>query len=494
MPRRAGATLGTCFVLAVAAAASIAWNTDLMAPPRFDGAGYAVLGAALASGRGYREIDQPESPRHAHFPPGYPAALALLWRCVGRSVPAAHLFSIVCTVTAVLLAWKWFGTLYPPRTAFLLGLSLGLNWTWARNGGSIQSEPFYLLCQLLAILATVRAGRGDSIAAGVALGVILAACVLIRHVGVCVAAATIMDLALRRQWRTVRTAVPVAVVLVIPWAGWLLAVHQHTQVGLFVHESTTARIAGQAMFYLQRLPDQIHGPLVEVATVFSRSPRFALPATLWAAAASGTILWGWVSTVRTPRRRLAGLIALVTLSVLLIWPFTEAGRFLIPLVPFLLVGATEGSARVMTFARLRRPRLWAAAIVLAASVPYAAFAIATGRAEAQRRTHADFDAACAWIARHAARPGPVLTRHPGELFWQTGRLAVAPDSPDPAAIDRLIDRLGVPYLLIDEDRYANAGSSPLRLFVESYPGRSALIWERIQGTATIQVRETIRPD
>src|SRR5271157_2877704 len=167
MPRRAGATLGMCFVLAVAAAASVALNTDLSAPPRFDGAGYCVLGDALASGRGYREIDKPESPRHAHFPPGYPSALALLWHFAGRSVVAAHFFSIVCTVTAVLHAWQWFRTLYPPRTAFILGLSLALNWTWARIGGSIQSEPFYLLCELLAILATVRASHRDSIAAGV---------------------------------------------------------------------------------------------------------------------------------------------------------------------------------------------------------------------------------------------------------------------------------------------------------------------------------------
>ena len=43
-------------------------NTDFHSPPRFDGAGYAVLAESLASGRGYREIDRPGSPRHAHFP------------------------------------------------------------------------------------------------------------------------------------------------------------------------------------------------------------------------------------------------------------------------------------------------------------------------------------------------------------------------------------------------------------------------------------------
>ena len=106
---RIGRTLGTCALLAAVSVASVGLNTDLTAPPRFDGAGYAILGEALASGRGYREINLPDSPRHAHFPPGYPAALALVWRSFGRSDIAAHAFSMLCTTVAVLLAWRCSG-------------------------------------------------------------------------------------------------------------------------------------------------------------------------------------------------------------------------------------------------------------------------------------------------------------------------------------------------------------------------------------------------
>src|SRR5437868_1319470 len=88
-----------------AAAVSAAWSADLRTPPRFDGAGYAVLAEALATGQGYREIDRPDSPRHAHFPPGYPVALATLWSATGRSVPAAHGLSLISTVAATLAAW-----------------------------------------------------------------------------------------------------------------------------------------------------------------------------------------------------------------------------------------------------------------------------------------------------------------------------------------------------------------------------------------------------
>jgi hypothetical protein len=312
---------------------------------------------------------------------------------------------------------------------------------------------------------------------------------LIRHVGVCLAAAVFLDLGLRRRWQAFWAALSTAGALVFPWVLWLASVGHDTQIGLLADKSLAGRVSGQAIFYLQRLPDQITGPLVEVATVFGRSSTIAGLANLWAVAATGVIILGWFSTLRTPRRRLAGLVGSITLALLIIWPFTEAGRLLFPIIPFLLVGASEGLARIMAIAGLRRPRNWACGIVLAASIPYAAYALATGRAEAQRLTHADFDAACQWITQNATRPGPVLTRHPGEVFWQTGRQAVAPVPPDPEGIDQLINRFAVAYLLIDEDRYANETSNPLSVYVKQYSGRVALKWGGNQRADSIQLFE-----
>ena len=106
-------------------------------------------------------------------------------------------------------------------------------------------------------------------------------------------------------------------------------------------------------------------------------------------------------------------------------------------------------------------------VVLLASTPYPLYALLTHRADAQRRSHADFDAACAWIAREGRRDGPVLTRHPGEVFWQTGRRAVLPASDDLDGLIRQIRGEKVAYVLVDSDRFANAAPTPLaRLVVE----------------------------
>jgi hypothetical protein len=347
---------------------------------------------------------------------------------------------------------------------------------------------------MLAVFATIRAGRRGGIDDGIVLGFTLAGCILTRHIGVCLAVASAIDLGLRGRWRALGAAGLTTAILVFPWIGWLAVVRRNTQVGLLMQEGLTARVARQGLFYLQRFPDQVTGPIVEVGTVFRRSTPLAIVVNLWMALAAGVLLWGWARTLRSPRRRLAGLIGFTTLGLLLVWPFTEAGRFLIPLMPFLLVGETEGLAALLARVAPGRARGWAAGIVLAASIPYAAYAVATGRAEAQHRTHADYDAACRWIARQTAHPGPVLARHPGEVFWQTGRQAIPPEPAGPEGVDRLIDRFGIVYLLVDDVRYANAAPNPLSRYVEWAPHRLALAWDRSHGATSVRIYEVLRPE
>jgi hypothetical protein len=469
-----GRTIGHGAIVAALAAVSVGLNTRFDAPPRFDGAGYAVLARSVLASEGYREIDHPDAPRHAHFPPGYPLVLAALWRLTGPSATAAHALSAACTVAATVAAWAWFRRLYPPRVALLLGMALAINWTWGRVGGSIQSEPFYLLLEAVARLATVGAAQRGGIRRGLVLGAVLGACVLTRHVAACMALAVLLELILRRRRAAATAAALVAAVLVAPWVGWLATVRLHTQLGLLPRSGLAGVIAGNALFYLRRLPDQVAGPLVEVGTVFR--PSWRGPATAGAALASAVVLLGWARALGIPRRRLAALVPLATFPLLLVWPFTEAGRFLIPLVPFVLVGAVEGLSAVGAWAGWRRLRTRAAWAVLVASIPYAAYAIATDRAGAAERSHAAFDAACDWIARHGEIPGPVLTRHPGEVYWQTGRHALEPPGGEPEAIEQEIQKYGIVYLLLDPEPYARAPASPLGRFVAARPGRVRRAW------------------
>ena len=480
-------------LIAVVAAISIGVGLDLSSPPRFDGAGYSVLALSLLSGKGYHEIDRPESPRHAHFPPGYPAFLALLWSVTGKSAPAAHALSAGCTLAAVVLAWRWLRRVETSRVAFLCGLSLAVNWTWARNGGSIQSEPVFLLLTQLAVLATLAVRQGATRMSAVGLGLLFGACILTRHVGIAFVAALGLDLILNRQTRTAMIAGLTAFGIVLPWVVWLALVRENTQVGLLAEGSLSIRVATLSLFYLQRIPDQLTGPFVEVATVFQRSRGLALAFNLWAAVATSVVVLGWLTCLWRPRKRVAGLVPFANLALLLVWPFTEAGRFLIPLIPFLIVGATEGLGRLLQILPRLTPKTakqWAALAVLAASTPYSLYGLVADRSKAQRDTHASFDLACDWIANHATRPGPVVCRHPGELFWATGRQAFAIQEGENVA--DLYKKYKVSYILIDEIRYANATPNPLTAFVNDHPDRVREVWEReTSGGASMAIYEVV---
>jgi hypothetical protein len=469
---------------------------DFHAPPRYDGAGYAVLARSLAEGSGYRAIDHPDRPRHAHFPPGYPLFLAALWSVTGYSVPAAHIASLLCSVGATLAAWLWFRRIYPRDVALALGLALAFNWAWSRAGTGIQSEPLYELLGQVTILVACQGARRTGVLHPAILGVLVAACLLTRQIAIGLALAVMVDLAIRYGRRSALVAGATAAVLVAPWLAWLVVVgaRERTQASLLISGSSgfVARLASQFVFYLQRIPDQITGPLVEIATVIRPSAGAAALANLWAVALSAVVIWGWVRVLRQPRRRLAGLIPIFTLGLLLAWPYTEAGRFLIPLIPCLLIGGVEGSSAFIqgigrslgTRRSMRHIRLIAAGLILAASLPYTGYALLKGFSRAREDGNRGFDLACVWITEHADRPGPILTRHPGEVFLTTGRRALEvttserPGDTDaaPEEIAQTIAHYGVAYLLVDEDRYLNAPPSPLQRFVTAVPDRLRLVW------------------
>jgi hypothetical protein len=231
--------------------------------------------------------------------------------------------------------------------------------------------------------------------------------------------------------------------------------------------------------------------------------------SLWAVAASTTIFAGWIRALAQPRIRLAGLVPFFTFSLLLLWPYTEAGRFLLPLLPCLLVGAALGLSWILsrfvrrpaTAKRDGRTTLIAAILVLFASLPYPGYSLLTihARTRARRDAQRSFDAACAWLAASGKRAGPVLSRHPGEVFLATGRQGLElssserPGHPDATSdeIERTIAAYKVAYLMVADDRYANTVVDPLKRFITERQERVRKVWSKHQEHAGAAIYEIV---
>ena len=256
-------------ILSGATLATMSWSE----PPRFDGAGYATLGKALAEGRGYREINRPDAPPHAHFPPGYPAVLALIWKTVGteevgRFTTLSHAASLIGMAVGLWSVGRWWSRIEPRGVATCLTLALAVNWTWVRTGGVIRSEPLAIALGGLSLLLARRSSGRPGPPVGLAL--LLGLGILTRQVFACWTLAVAVDLLIRRRRFAACVVLAGAAVAVAPWVYWQIRVGSGSQSRLFRGEGLLNLIAGQALFYARRIPDAMIGPFIEVATVFGR--------------------------------------------------------------------------------------------------------------------------------------------------------------------------------------------------------------------------------
>ena len=182
---------------------------DFTAPPRYDGAGYAVLARSLAEGSGYRAIDHPDRPRHAHFPPGYPLLLALASAHRGavgtwspHGVPALHARGDAGGL--VVVSPDLSPEDRPPAGAGPGG-ELGLG----TAGTGIQSEPLYELLGQLTILVALptAAAKGSRSTRCCWAACWPLACSRARSRSACLRR-SLLDLCLRRRWSAAWSSSP----------------------------------------------------------------------------------------------------------------------------------------------------------------------------------------------------------------------------------------------------------------------------------------------
>jgi hypothetical protein len=212
-------------VLAVCIATMSPWPVGVF----YDDGIYLILGKALATGEGYRYLNLPGHPAGTHYPPGYPALLAILW-LVGPAFPEnVALFKFA---NAVLLSLAAVGFYAFSRRQ--LGLGHGLAGGAILLGcltvpvlavtGVLFSEPLFLALLAVALPACERALREEDTRSVVIAAVLAGVTTLVRSLGLPVVAALVVGLVLRKRYHAAAIAAAVAGVMLVPWHVWT-AVH-----------------------------------------------------------------------------------------------------------------------------------------------------------------------------------------------------------------------------------------------------------------------------
>ena len=195
-----------------------------------DDAMYLILAKSLATGQGYRYLNLPGAPAGTHFPPGYPALLALLWR-IAPSFPAnLMLFKAVnavwLAVVAVAVARFARARLLPTPWALAAAVVTTISAPLLILGALLMSEPFFLAL-LIPLVAWLErfvdappASGAEGIRRPVLIGLTIGAGLLIRTHAIALLPAVAFVLAMRRRWRDVAIVCAVAIACLIPWQVW----------------------------------------------------------------------------------------------------------------------------------------------------------------------------------------------------------------------------------------------------------------------------------
>lgn len=411
----------------------------------YDDAQYLVLAKSIASGSGYRFLNLPGAPLATHFPPGYPAFLALLWRIAPSFPENVALFklanAVLLAIVGVLACQLARRTLALPRTiasaAALAGTatipSLVLS-------SSIMSEPLFLALLIPIFIwsenATRRVDDRDAQSSpwpAVFLGVAIGGVTLVRSHGIALGAAVLTTYLLRGRRRDAAVCMVAMAVTLAPWAMWVTA-HNETLPPLLrgAYGSYVGWLAAGWSSEGMRL---LGVTLADnVATLWMTIVRSVVPSD-WpfvdAFVGGVYIVLAAIGVERCwTHARVLTLFLGFYVAIVLIWPFSPL-RFVWGIWPLLMMLPAVGLTAAWNSELVRRRAAARTALILSAGALAAGIVAfnARGYANAWWSSNARFHARrvlpqLAWVAK-STRPGDLIASDAeAAVYLYTGRTVI----------------------------------------------------------------------
>jgi len=407
----------------------------------YDDAHYVILGRALALGEGYRFINVPGAPAATHFPPGYPALLAILWRLSPSFPENIALFKMVNAVLlgAVALGAYWIARRLFAMTAIVASL-VALASTVAVPAlllsSNVISEVLFLSV-LLPLLVVAeegprRAGPGRAALLGIGAG---ALCMIRSHAIVIIPAIAIAY-ALHRRHREAAIAAAAGIVVLLPWLLWVRHNDplvppplrgQYGSYGAWLAEGLRSHGVGL-------LVESLRQNVITSAAIIARSFSVARNVMLDAVAVLAVLTLCVAGAVDFAKRaRVALLFILLYLVIVLLWPFSPL-RFIWgiwPLVVQLMVAGTRHLWRLP----VERAHRWAragrvvavgagtVALVGALSFNVRGYANAWW-ATVSRNFSPRIQPQLVWVSEKTGHADVIVADDEGAVYLYTGRRAV----------------------------------------------------------------------
>lgn len=313
---------------------------------------YVVTAKSLATGQGYRIISLPYEPVQTKYPPFYPFLLSLIWRAYPNfpdNLLPMMLFSVLATIVFLALTWLYL-VKKKYSTGWLVTAVVALaavNWRMVILATNLYSEMVYAALSVAGLwIAEAYEAKRESRLMGLVLGGILGLSFLTRASGIALMIAVVSYYLLRRQFGKASLLVAVGGFFVLAWLGWA-----------YVNRTTVETV--NAAFYTSYLHDFYDSiddlpallstvginafmlmfasiPLVSLGLEYVQVQNFFVGYLILIGLIFFVFAAGFLRHL-SERFRLLHLYVLFYLALHLLWPYSSYDRFLMPILPFLLL-------------------------------------------------------------------------------------------------------------------------------------------------------------
>ena len=432
-----------------------------------DNAGYLILAESLQTGQGYRDLYLPDMPRHSQYPPFYPALLAAAG-ALGGGLIAFKILSILLTVASIVLLFGIARKRLGVAAAFAVAVPFALSPPLLFFSHWVLSEaPFVALTLAALWMAERQDERAVWLAGAIGLGLLA---YMTRAAGLPLLVAFLVTLGWRREWRR---ALPAAVAIVFVIGGWWLwgklaapgAAGQYGSNFLLVNPYAPEQgyvgpgdlmvrcVENVRLYAVEVLPRALAGQRTEGA--------ISLLALLTSVLLLALAALAWARRARRP-----GTLEAFTLfyaALIALWPQVwTSERFLLPLLPVLLLYAAEGVGWCFEF--MKKTPAWAfpifGGLLALLAMPNDVRLGLENRVCMNLYSQGDrlacyvpawraFVQTADWVRENTAEDAIVITRKP-RLFYYFGRRRgdVYPFTSDDAQMLGWLDEIGADYVVV----------------------------------------------
>lgn len=438
---------------------------------------YYNLGKALAEGKGYVTLNRPGLPLASHYPPGYPAIIAIVMTLFSQSILTIKMLNGFLLFGSIMVCYYLFKRLSAnSHIAFLVSTLLILNSVILKYSSIMMSEIPFLFFSLLTLLIFLKTDRDISPFRQSYFYIFifcLAIAYYIKTVGIALLGGFILYFLFYRRWRWVLSTVVGFVVLALPWtirnrlAGGGSYVHQLLMVNPYRPELGMAGLSDFAIRFWSNFQRYV---AVEIPNGLFPSLKNSISAygfTSWIIGITICLLIVFGIYKLKKYSILIGAYFISTFGILLLWPQVWFGvRFIVPIIPLLFFCFLFGFHQFLNllFHKFGRSSFWHPLYLLIFAI---AFIPGLNQRNHQARTSYPINwytyiQMAKWTKKNTPQDAIISCRKPAIFYLFSNRKTFRfKDTPDNKKLLQDLKKHGTDYVVLDQLGFS---STPRYLF------------------------------